>query len=124
MERSKCPPAVRRCNRCRAAPDSVVSQLIGKVAVKTTAPPPNSSLQPTRGRSLARRFRASFCATLRVALAECEGRAPAERKNVGPTQCSGQPECPSPCQSGDGELMCRYSRLSLSSRKSHGQRVT
>src|SRR5437660_12786303 len=35
---------------------------------------PNSSQQPTRGRSLARRFRASLRATLRVALAECEGR--------------------------------------------------
>ena len=34
----------------------------------------NSSQQPTRGRSLARRFRASFCATLRVALPEREGR--------------------------------------------------
>src|SRR5205823_2704552 len=38
-------------------------------------PRPNSSQQPTRGRSLARRFRASLCATLRVALPECEGRA-------------------------------------------------
>src|SRR5436190_10352952 len=37
--------------------------------------PPNSSQQPTRGRSLARRFRASFCATLRVALPDREGRA-------------------------------------------------
>src|SRR5947208_16597042 len=36
---------------------------------------PNSSQQPTRGRSLARRFRASFCATLRVALLDREGRA-------------------------------------------------
>ena len=36
-------------------------------------PRANSSLQPTACRSLARRFRASFCATLRVALPESEG---------------------------------------------------
>src|SRR5436305_8299933 len=35
--------------------------------------PANSSQQPTTCRSLARRFRASFCATLRVALPESEG---------------------------------------------------
>src|SRR5205085_8407729 len=41
---------------------------------RTWHEPPNSSQQPTRGRSLARRFRASVCATLRVALPDREGR--------------------------------------------------
>src|SRR5947208_4756720 len=38
-----------------------------------TPRPANSSQQPTACRSLARRFRASFCATLRVAPPESEG---------------------------------------------------
>src|SRR5438045_1403496 len=46
-------------------------------------PPPNSSQQPTRGRSLARRFRASFCATLRVALPGVEGRARLSERTLG-----------------------------------------
>src|SRR2546421_11043679 len=46
---------------------------------------PNSSHQPTTCRSLGRRFRASFCATLRVALPESEGTWRL-RKNVGQTE--------------------------------------
>src|SRR5436190_24293318 len=44
---------------------------------------PNSSQQPTRGRSLARRFRASFCATLRVALPDREGRVRLSERTLG-----------------------------------------
>jgi len=57
----------------------VQSAVVGSLAVPpnpTNVHKPeraNSSQQPTRGRSLARRFRASFCATLRVALPEREG---------------------------------------------------
>ena len=43
---------------------------------------PTQPLHPTRGRSLARRFRGSLCATLRVALLGRLGRAPGERQNV------------------------------------------
>src|SRR5881227_1194363 len=43
----------------------------------------NSSQQPTRGRSLAQRFRASFCATLRVALPDREGRARLSERTLG-----------------------------------------
>src|SRR5437016_4579258 len=46
-------------------------------------PPPNSSQQPTTCRSLARRFRASFCATLRVALRECEGTWRLSKRTLG-----------------------------------------
>src|SRR5437763_8088863 len=45
----------------------------------------NSSQQPTRGRSLARRFRASFCATLTRREPRAVRPRAAERKNVGPT---------------------------------------
>src|SRR5947208_5196242 len=50
-----------------------------------TPRPANSSQQPTTCRSLARRFRASVCATLRVALPESEGTWRLSEKNVGPT---------------------------------------
>src|SRR5438874_896456 len=51
-------------------------------------PPPNSSQQPTRGRSLARRFRAScFVGSVSVWSAP-EGTRSAELKNVGPTALS------------------------------------
>jgi hypothetical protein len=43
---------------------------------------PTQPLHPTRGRSLARRFRGSCIATLRVALLGRLGRAPGERQNV------------------------------------------
>jgi hypothetical protein len=45
----------------------------------------NSSQHPMRGRSLARRFRGSDIATLRVALPERTGRARVSSKSVGPT---------------------------------------
>src|SRR5437764_6358902 len=48
---------------------------------------PNSSQQPTRGRSLARRFRASFCPTLRVALLDREGRARLSERTLGSPKC-------------------------------------
>ena len=48
----------------------------------------NSSQQPTRGRSLARRFRASFCATLTRREPRAVRPRAAERKNVGPTALS------------------------------------
>ena len=53
--------------------------------------PANSSQQPTRGRSLVRRFRASFCATLRVALLAREGRARLSERTLG-----GRNHVPSP----------------------------
>jgi hypothetical protein len=43
---------------------------------------PTQPLHPTRGRALARRFRGSCIATLRVALLGRLGRAPGERQNV------------------------------------------
>ena len=46
----------------------------------------NSSQQPTRGRSLARRFRASFCATLTRREPRAVRPRAAERKNVSPSQ--------------------------------------
>src|SRR5881227_828624 len=45
----------------------------GNLQKRTRHGPANSSQQPTTCRSSARRFRASFCATLRVALPEREG---------------------------------------------------
>src|SRR5436853_6146739 len=48
--------------------------------------PPNSSQQPTTCRSLARRFRASFCATLRVALPESEGTWRLSERTLGGTK--------------------------------------
>src|SRR5436305_5718754 len=57
-------------------------EFIPFVYLRRTAPP-NSSQQPTRGRSLARRFRASFCATLRVALPDREGRARLSERTMG-----------------------------------------
>src|SRR5207253_872179 len=48
----------------------------------------NSSQQPTRGRSLARRFRASLCATLRVALLDREGRARLSERTLAGRDCN------------------------------------
>ena len=45
----------------------------------------NSSQHPTRGRSLARRFRGSHSATLRVALPARKGRARVSSKSVSRT---------------------------------------
>jgi hypothetical protein len=63
----------RSCNICRAV-------------CRFERGPANSPLQPTRGRSLARRFRGSVRATPRVAPLEPEGRAPAERQVRSPGQ--------------------------------------
>src|SRR6267142_1275078 len=46
-------------------------------------PQPNSWQEPTRCRPLARRFRASFCATLRVAPPGCEGTARLSQRTLG-----------------------------------------
>ena len=46
----------------------------------------NSSQHPTRGRSLARRFRGSHSATLCVALPARKGRARVSSKSVGQTE--------------------------------------
>ena len=46
----------------------------------------NSSQHPTRGRSLARRFRGSHSATLRVALPARKGRARVSSKSVRPSE--------------------------------------
>src|SRR5438477_3844594 len=47
----------------------------------------NSSQHPTRGRSLARRFRGSHSATLRVALPARKGRTRVSSKSVGRAEC-------------------------------------
>src|SRR2546421_10214610 len=51
---------------------------------------PNSSHQPTTCRSLGRRFRASFCATLRVALPESEGTWRLSERTLGAHKVRGR----------------------------------
>src|SRR5947208_15188755 len=58
-----------------------------------TPRPANSSQQPTKCRSLARRFRASFCATLRVALPESEGTWRLSERTLARPKMPDSPRC-------------------------------
>ncbi len=89
----------------------VVHELLSSWKQRKNHERANSSQQPTRGRSLARRFRASFRATLRVAPQDREGRERLSERTLGGPKDVSESIQDGTVHASPGTVPCVHSRV-------------